>query len=78
MPYKSVYFARLKTTLLFINDPSARVIHIVNRNKYLQSYPLLAHALCYAKENHRLTLASNRDICSIDFNTHERFFMKFT
>ena len=74
----SVYFPNCRKRLLVINDPSAKVIHLLSREKYLQSYPLIAHALCYVGDNHELVLASDVDIGSISLHANDLLFSKLS
>ncbi|CAF0912836.1 unnamed protein product [Adineta steineri] len=72
----SVYMNTLQKHLFFINDPSAKIIHILTIEKYIQSYSLIANALCYIKDNHELIFVSNDGIHSIKLNEQQNFFSK--
>jgi hypothetical protein len=73
----SVYMHYLQKYIFFINDPSAKIIHILTNEKYLQSYSITPYTLCYIEENHELIFTSNDGIYSIKLNEHESFFSKF-
>jgi hypothetical protein len=73
----SIYIHYLKKYFLFVNDPSAKIIHILTDDKYLQSYAITAHALSYNEENCELTFVSNDGIYSININEHESFFSRY-
>jgi len=73
----SIYIHHIENYIFFINDPSAKVIHILTNEKYLQSYSIIAYTLCYIEENHELILTSNDGIYSININEQQNFFSKF-
>ncbi|CAF0909335.1 unnamed protein product [Rotaria sp. Silwood1] len=73
----SIYIYNLQKYIFFINDPSAKIIHIITNEKYLKSYKKTAHAFNYIDENQELLLASNDGIYSININEQTKFFSKF-
>lgn len=62
------YSQTLNTHLFFVNDPSANILHIFTNDRYLQSYTLMAYAMCYLEEKNELLLATDQSICSINLN----------
>lgn len=54
--------------LFFVNDPSANILHIIINERYLQSYPLTAYAICYLAEKNELLLATDQSINSINLD----------
>jgi hypothetical protein len=72
-----IYIHYIQKTIFFINDPSAKVIHMLTNEKYLQSYSIIAYTLCYVEENQELILTSNDGIYSININEQKNFFSKF-
>ena len=72
-----IYNHYLKKYFLFVNDPSAKIIHILSNEKYLQSYAITAHALSYNEDNCELIFVSNDGIYSININEQESFFSKY-
>jgi hypothetical protein len=73
----SVFMDYLKKYLFFINDPADKIIHILTHEKYLQSYSLIAYALCYIEETHELIITSTDAVCSINLNEQDIFLSKF-
>ena len=72
----SIYNQHLHQYILFINDPSAKIIHILTNEKYLQSYSLIVYAFSYIEEDQELLLTSNDGIRSIDINAHAEYFKR--
>ena len=72
-----MYIPYLEKMIFFINDPSAKIIHIITNEKYLKSSSITAYALSYIKENHELILVLNDGIYSININEQKNFFLKF-
>jgi hypothetical protein len=64
----SAYNQSLKEYICFINDPSIDVLHIVIKDRYLQSYPMTAYAIYYFAEKHELMIVDNNLISSININ----------
>ncbi|CAF0907236.1 unnamed protein product [Rotaria sordida] len=73
----SIYISYIQKYIFFINDPSAKIIHIITNEKYLQSYSIIAHAFYYINESQELILTSNDGIYSIDIHEQMKFFSKF-
>jgi hypothetical protein len=73
----STYIPYLDKYIFFVNDPSAKIIHLLTNEKYLQSCTITAYTLSYIQENNELILASNDGIYSININEQESFFSKF-
>ena len=73
----SVYIHYIQKDIYFINDPSAKVIHLLTQEKYLQSYSITVHTLCYVEDNNELILALNDGLYSININEQQHFFLKF-
>ena len=73
----SIYCPSMNKDIYFINDPSAKIIHLLTADKYLQSYTLMAHALYYIEQNDELLFVANDGIYSIAINEHQEFFSKF-
>ena len=63
--------------IYLVNDPSAKVLHLLNSEKYLQSYSLTAHCLYYMEENNEIVFVANDGIYSISINEHLQFFSRF-
>ncbi|UJR27168.1 hypothetical protein I4U23_008466 [Adineta vaga] len=72
----SVYIKNLQKNMFFINDVSAKIIHLLTIDKYIQSYPITVHSLCYIEENDEILLASKDGIYAIRLKDHESFFAK--
>ena len=62
------YSKSLDSHLLFVNDPSANILHIIADEIYLKAYPFTAYAICYLEEKNELLLATDQSICSINLN----------
>jgi hypothetical protein len=73
----SIYIPSIRKDIYFINDPSEKIIHLLTQEKYLQSYSIIAHTLCYVEDNQELILASNDGLYSIHINEQLNFFSKF-
>lgn len=73
----SIFVPTLKNSFIVVNDPAGRILHLLTHDKYLQSYPQMAFAICYVQSRTELLLATSIDICSINLSTHETFFSKF-
>jgi hypothetical protein len=69
-----VFIHSIRTHVLFANDPAARRIHLLTRDRYLQSWPLVAHALGYIHETHELLFITDDDVRSIDLSRRQSFF----
>lgn len=63
--------------IYLINDPSAKVLHLLTSDKYLQSYSLIAHCLYYMEESNEIVFVGNDGIYSISINEHLHFFSRF-
>ena len=72
-----IFVPALKKSFLVVNDSPARIIHLLTTEKYLQSYPLLSHAICSVPKKSELLVASSTDICSINLLAQNMFFSKF-
>ena len=66
----SVYLPKFQKHRLVINDRSAKVLHLLSREKYLQSYAFVADALGYTADKNELIAFSNAGICSISLSAH--------
>lgn len=73
----SVYIHYIQKDIYFINDPSAKIIHLLTQEKYLQSYSIIVHTLCYVEDTKELILTSNDGLYSININEQHNFFSKF-
>ena len=67
----------MRTPVLFVNDPAAGTFHLLTRDRYLQSCPMVAHALGYVDETHELLFITDEDIRSIDLSRQQDFFAKW-
>jgi hypothetical protein len=72
-----VYIPYIQKYLFFVNDPSAKIIHILTNERYLQSYSIMAYTLCYIEENQELIFTSTDGIYAIHINEQQNFFSKF-
>lgn len=70
----SAYISSIKREVFFINDPSIDILHLITLEKYLHSYPVLAHAICYVADKDELMIVTNNSICSVNFNELNSFF----
>ena len=73
----SIYIHDLKTYFIIINDPLAKIIHIITNEKYLKSHRLIAYAFSYIKETNELMFISNNGLYSINITEQRNFFSKF-
>ncbi|CAF0754902.1 unnamed protein product [Adineta ricciae] len=73
----SVYIRCLHKHIFFVNDASAKIIHLVTTEKYIQSYTITVHSLHHAKESDEIFLALDDGIYTIRLKDHENFFSKF-
>ena len=64
----SAYNQSLKQHLCFINDPSVDTLHVVTKDRYLQSCPIVAYAINYHAEKNELMIVANNLISSINLN----------
>ncbi len=64
----SSYNEKSQQPLCFINDPLIDTLHIVTKDRYLQSYPLTAYAIYYFAEKNELMIVSKNSISSINLN----------
>lgn len=69
----SAFIKSLKCEVFFINDPSIDILHILTIDRYLKSYSIVAHAICYVPEKHELMIVTNNSICSINLNDQNLF-----
>lgn len=69
----SIYIYSLRRYIYFINDPSAKIIHLITNDKYLKSCTIIAHAFSYIPENSELLYVSNDGIYSIKIDEQSMF-----
>lgn len=72
----SVYIRCLQKYIFFVNDASAKIIHLITTEKYIQSYTITVHSLYHAKESDEIFLALDNGIYTIQLKDHESFFSK--
>lgn len=67
----------LEKVILFINDPSTKIIHIISNDKYLKSTSMIAYEIYFHEQTCELLFVSNDGIYTININEQKNFFLKF-
>lgn len=74
----SAWISCIRQYVLFVNDPSNDILHILTTEQYLCSYPINCHAICYVADNDELIIVTNKSITSINFTQSSAFFKQFS
>mgnify|MGYP001032243618 FL=1 len=71
-----IYIPYIEKTVLFINDFSAKILHIIINEKYFKSISIAAHELFYYAEMNEIFFVLNDGIYTININEQKNFFLK--
>ncbi|CAF3328823.1 unnamed protein product [Rotaria socialis] len=74
----SAFIQCLNQYIIFVNDPSINILHILSTEKYLQAYREECHAMCHVAVKNEIILLTNNSISSINLNQSNSFFSQFS
>ncbi|CAF2148630.1 unnamed protein product [Rotaria magnacalcarata] len=74
----SAFIRCLNQYIIFVNDPSIDILHILSTEKYLQAYRQDCHAMCHVGFKNEIILLTNNSISSINLNQSNSFFSQFS